>query len=252
MFKEIDTLTLSEIDQQIISYVLNNLEKVSYMRVRDLALAVHVSPSTIMRFVERTGYETFSNFKYAVKKELEHRESLNDTVSHFSVSELLIFDENFESQLDTFVHKISTAKIVYCAGLGSSGIMADYFNRQISSLGYTVVSSKDGYLPFLWNPNLFNEQNLLVVFSSSGETQEILKMMKLMTGSKPFIISITNHRDNTLASLSDMNIPYFINDDHLMYHVTMTSQIPVMFIIESVARKLHKIRVESNTDPLSR
>ena len=130
--------------------------------------------------------------------------------------------------------------------------MADYFNRLISSLGYMVVSSKDAYLPVLWNNELFDENNVLLIFSASGETPEIIKMISLFGMNHPYLISITNKADNSIARLSDMNIHYNISDDRLLYHISMTSQLPLIYIIETVARKLHTLRIASQTKPLNK
>lgn len=250
MFNDLDFSTLSDIDASIVNYVINNLETVSYMRVRDLAEVVHVSPSTIMRFVERVGFESFSDFKYGVKAEIIRLNEMTKISDAHSLDKYLNFDKTFDKKISKLVSKISKSKVIYCAGLGNSGIMADYFNRLISSLGYMVVSSKDGYLPVLWNQDVFDKNNVLLIFSVSGETPEILKLMSLIGSKHPYTVSITNKPDNSLARLSDMNIPYYIEDDRLMYHISMTSQLPLVYIIETVARRLHSLRVDSNTKPL--
>lgn len=251
MFNDLDFSTLSDIDASIVNYVMNNLETVSYMRVRDLADVVHVSPSTIMRFVERTGFESFSDFKYAIKAEINRLNEMTRLSNEHSLDKFLKFSENFDKQISKLVSKISKSKVIYCAGLGNSGIMADYFNRLISSLGYMVVSSKDGYLPVLWNQDVFDKNNVLLIFSVSGETPEILKMISLFGSRHPYIVSVTNKQDNSLARLSDMNIPYFIEDERLMYHISMTSQLPLIYIIETLARRLHSLRIDSKTKPFT-
>lgn len=249
MFNYLDFNQVSDIDRLIMKYVVNNLELVSLMRVRDLAEKTHVSSSTIMRFVERAGFESFSNFKYVVKQEIQRKSSLSDSINTFDVEDFLTYEKTIDDDINALVSRIENANTIYCAGLGSSGIMAEYFQRLISDVGFTVIASKDGYLPMLWNQKLHEENNIIILFSTSGETKEIIQILEIVKDRPPYIISITNGKDNTIAKLSDLNVPYYIQEDRIAYHISMTSQIPVMYLIETIARKLRLHRIASNETP---
>lgn len=45
MFDLFDTETYTDLDQLLIKYINGNLEQVAFMRIRELAEAVHVSPA---------------------------------------------------------------------------------------------------------------------------------------------------------------------------------------------------------------
>lgn len=53
MFDLFDTETYTDLDQLLIKYINGNLEQVAFMRIRELAEAVHVSPATVMRFSQK-------------------------------------------------------------------------------------------------------------------------------------------------------------------------------------------------------
>ncbi|QIK68914.1 MurR/RpiR family transcriptional regulator [Erysipelothrix sp. HDW6C] len=252
MFDDLNLETLSDIDLSIISYIINNPQVASLMRVRDLADAVHVSPSTIMRFIERTGFDSFAALKVEIKQHLlsdKHRINVSK-VKEINHSEPMVFGDDFEKKIQELATRIANARITYCVGMGSSGIMADYLTRLLNSIGYMSMASKDAYLPVLWNTELFNNDNVLLVFSTSGETREIAQMMQTLAKRRPYTASITNHHHNTVAHNSDLNIPYYIPKDRLSFHVDLTSQIPVMYIIETIVRHLHQMRIASKETPL--
>lgn len=63
-----EELTLSTTDRYIYDYVCKNLDRVVYMRVRELAEACSVSPSTVMRFCERFGCKGYSEFRFRLQE----------------------------------------------------------------------------------------------------------------------------------------------------------------------------------------
>lgn len=251
MFEYLDYDSLSDIDLSIIKYILNNPELASLMRVRDLAQAVHVSPSTIMRFLEHVGYDSFMALRVDIKNKLIIDEELATAknLTHINYNEQLKFGNNFEDSMDELAHRIANANITYIMGLGSSGIMAEYAHRILNSIGYNSYISKDGHLPILWNKDLFDENNVLLILSTSGETKEILKTLQHLPKARPFIVSITNHDQNSLSNISDLNIPYYIAKDRLSFHIDLTSQIPVVHIIETLVKVLHQYRLTTNETP---
>ena len=58
---------LTTTEQSVYSYILSNEEKVSYMRIRDLAEATHVSTATILRLIKKLGYDGFVEFRTTLK-----------------------------------------------------------------------------------------------------------------------------------------------------------------------------------------
>lgn len=251
MFENIDVTTLSEIDRSIIRFIVNSPELASLMRVRDLADAVHVSPSTVMRFLDHLGYDSFAALKVEIKQKLLDAKSLLESknLAKVNYTEQLNFDDDFELKIEELADRISEAKITYLMGLGSSGIMADYANRLLSSIGYHCTVSKDGFIPILWNQDIFDRNNVLLIFSTSGETKEIVSAAHNIGKNRAYVVSVTNHNHNTLAHASDLNIPYYIPQGRLSFHVDLSSQIPVVYIIEALVRILHQRRILSNETP---
>lgn len=55
MFSVEQIKTLNNLELEIYEYVIKNPNKVKYMRIRELALEVHASTSTILRFCQKMG-----------------------------------------------------------------------------------------------------------------------------------------------------------------------------------------------------
>lgn len=78
----------NETDVEIYRYVINNMDRVGYMSIRELAHELHVSTSTILRFCLKNGFEGYRDFKRALKSE---QQQLTTYEPKSDVSELAHF-----------------------------------------------------------------------------------------------------------------------------------------------------------------
>ncbi|PAC67237.1 RpiR family transcriptional regulator, partial [Enterobacter cloacae] len=84
MFSSEVISSFNEIESALYRYIMENSEKVVYMRIRDLADAAHISTSSVLRFCRKVNCEGFSEFKVKLKMYLEAEQtpSLKST-QHF-------------------------------------------------------------------------------------------------------------------------------------------------------------------------
>ena len=101
-----------------------------------------------------------------------------------------------------------------------------------------VINSQYIDDPFYPAPTDQFEKCLLIAFSNSGETKEVIDQLRLYRGVQSKIISITNDSNSTIAKMSDLTIPYFIKKVILPNTKNISSQVPVVYIIERICRKL--------------
>ena len=113
--------------------------------------------------------------------------------------------------------------------------MERYAARFFSNVGYYSQYIDD---PFYPAPTDQFEKCLLIAFSNSGETKEVIDQLRLYRGVQSKIISITNDSNSTIAKMSDLTIPYFIKKVILPNTKNISSQVPVVYIIERICRKL--------------
>lgn len=78
-FKELDRL--SEVDMAIYRFFTENVEKVPYMRVRDIATEAHVSNSSVMRFIHKLNYDSFPEFKVSFRSEQRRSQTKGHEIS---------------------------------------------------------------------------------------------------------------------------------------------------------------------------
>jgi len=238
--------TLNELELAVYQYVIKNKEKVIYMRIRDLADATHVSTTTILRFCKKLNCDGFSEFKTMLKLHLKEDkvQELSFKNGHDVMNDFCIQLQNGE--LDKHIQKsadiISTTKNIIFMGTGSSGILAEYAARLFS--GFSIFASHigDPFFPIRNNiGNSIPENSIFIVLSVSGENHHILENLNLLKSEAVQVISITNTRMNSIAKISDYNIAYYtVEEIYPNTDVQITTQIPVLYILEQLSREIHR------------
>ncbi len=239
MFSYDSIRKMNETELGIYKYIIANLDKIPFMTIRELSEAVHISTSSVLRFCNTAGFEKYAEFKKAVQSEKESirtsppREDLKEILRYMTGTNTSAFEEKIESAAEL----IRNAETVIFAGQGSSGTLAKYGARYFTNLGKFAVGLEDTFYPV---GNNFLHGGALVALSESGETKEVNNFV-LQFRKKDFsILSITNSPHSTLAKLSDWNISYMMNHERINGGFNATTQVPVLFIMEAIARRIDK------------
>ena len=228
---------LNPTEKNIYYYIKSHLNKVVYMRIKELAEANHVSTSTILRFCRKFDCQGFSDFKLRLKYYLNDMKYHPSTIQNYDETIYLDFliksrNQEFKNKLETVAKMLSQAELLFFAGYGTSAIIAEYAATLFSRIHNFSFSIKDPTnYPIYTLPDYFNGKVCLVVFSVSGQNAEVLEIMERFRVHDIQIISITNTSLSKIAHLSDINIPYYINEE--MYQDSnVTTHLPVISIIE--------------------
>ncbi|MHC5372974.1 MurR/RpiR family transcriptional regulator [Enterococcus sp. LJL120] len=236
-FENLDISDLSNVEQEIYRYIVNNPEKILYMRVRDIAENSHTSATSVFRFINKIGYESFTEFRLSYKQKLkfaEEQEGINDNIDHhFQILKRDNFNQDLAYQIEKVTNILRQADITLCFGIGQSGSIAEYTARKMLNQGFNAIGIKDFIYPI--NSHFHrNQKNVLLVFTSSGETQEILeRIASIELRQEVFICCITKNRNSPVAKLCDYVIDYTIqNAQRNVLHIDFSTQLPAMFIAE--------------------
>ncbi len=84
--------------------------------------------------------------------------------------------------------------------------------------------------------------------SVSGEQRTLHRQINGFKQGHAKILSITNTRQCTLAKMADYNLSYYMPMVVLPGLYNVTSQIPVIYILETLAQKVQRIKKKQNED----
>ena len=68
MFTHEEIQSLNDLEMSVYNYIIKNKQKVSYMKIRELADEAHVSTTTILCMCKKFGCEGYSEFKLKFKQ----------------------------------------------------------------------------------------------------------------------------------------------------------------------------------------
>lgn len=105
----------------------------------------------------------------------------------------------------------------------------------LRKMEYFTVRLEDVFYP----TDTFRWKNIVVIaLSESGETEKLIEAISQFKKKNCCVLSITNSPFSTLAKLSDWNFSYNLNTKRINGGYNGTTQIPVIFAIEALAKRI--------------
>ena len=239
MFNSEIIKNLNDLELMLYRYIMKNTEKVTYMRIRELADEAHVSTTTILRFCKKFDCNGYSEFKVRLKMHLE-----DSNIKNVKNDQSIIIDffkklntEELNEKIESVCDLIENSANLVFLGSGTSGILCKYAARYFSIMGKFATYIDDPYFPT--NSKTY-ENCVIIILSVSGETHTVINLANNFKRQNCTIVSITNSENCTISKISDLNISYYINQEKLG-NSDITTQVPVLYILETIARTLHNL-----------
>lgn len=111
-------------------------------------------------------------------------------------------DRNFIQSVEKILS--CRSKVIVC-GIGKSGIIGRKISSTFASTGTQSVFMHPGEA-FHGDLGVLNQEDILILISNSGETEEILRIIPFLKENRNFFISMTGNPKSTLAALSDIHL----------------------------------------------
>ena len=237
MFTHEIVKSFNQLEMDVYNYIVQNEEQVIRMKVRELADAVHVSTTTILRFCKKAGCEGYSEFRLKLKQEMASQETsrldmdIEVLKDFFQRAQTKAFQENIKAALELLVKSTS----IIFVGVGSSAIMGQYGARYFNNVGWLSFAIGDPFTPVFRGKN---ENTVAVALSVSGETEQTITLAERLKRRGCPLISITNNANSVLAKMADCNISYHVTE-RMVNERNVTTQVPVLYIMETLEKKLY-------------
>lgn len=211
-----DGLTFSE--EKLSNYIQEHREEIKTLTSQELADAVGVGQSTVIRFSQKLGYGNYKkmisdismdNPDAYVDLEIEEQESTVETMEKLREQYNLIldmtFDMNKSDAVDTAVDYLYNARKIILAGYSvRNNYFAGYFAHRLSYIGLDAYHHD--HTTMIYSAlNQCDERDVILILSESGETRDMVNFAKIAKKRGLKVISITKMSENTVKSLSDIN-----------------------------------------------
>lgn len=214
----LDDLPNSE--RKIGEYILTNPEETIKMTTAQLGTAAESNSTAVIRLCNRIGVNGFTKLKVDLSAEIvsidesgyaeiEAEETISDIKSKLLANAFKSMEETSalmnEFDIERVVELIEAASIIYVYGVGNSRIIAENMVQKWSRVGKIVVCPTDNH-QLVSMLGAAPKNALFFGISNSGETREIIELIKLAKKSSLKTIGLTQFGQNSLANKADYTI----------------------------------------------
>ncbi|MFF2446435.1 MurR/RpiR family transcriptional regulator [Neobacillus sp. NPDC058068] len=197
--------SLSDKERNIANYILANPEEVSRSHIQELADAANVSISTITRFAKKVSCRNFVEMKVKLAGGSEAKEAEGIEQTLFASYRDMLADVQSLMDPEPFsrvLNFLKEAKRIFIYGLGSSGLAAQELNYRLSRMGFISEAVTDPHLMII-RSTLLQEGDLILAFSRSGQTPDLLQSVGKGKDKGAKLIAFTAFGQTPLTELSD-------------------------------------------------
>lgn len=238
----------SGVPAQIAAYIYSNPDSAAALNICAMANKTYTSPSSVIRFCRALGFHGYKDFRHALLLEIA---SLGNQISHSerelrpedSITSIIntITQKNVQVLLDS-QHILNPDVVEACVNLLRSSRSILLFG-----IGASLCAAKDAYLKFLrlnkpccvsedWHAQLLQARNAssedaAIIFSYSGQTQEMAACMKALKENHTKCIAITRFADSQVSRLADYKL-YIAANEALFRSGAMSSRLAQLNVID--------------------
>lgn len=230
---------LSENDLDILAYISKNKTAVKNMTIIELARLTLTSKSTILRLTKKLGFSGYSEFKYYLRDE-KNKQMVD--LNKISFSALQNKDEDatkkmfHQTDIQPILSALHESDRIFCYGTGWGQLDAlSDFRRSLVVLNkFPVVLNSLKELEIAANQSI-TKNDLVIILSLSGDIIEAENVMNILLLKQIAILSITNLRNNHIASKATFNL-YFQTTPVILNGEEVYSFFPVYTVMDSLYR----------------
>ncbi len=219
---------MSKGDKRISDFVLENHDRLLGMTAADIAQASGVSSASVIRYVKKMGADGLDGFKLELAAFREQEEKKNE----WRMADPILSDQDdlemicrkmqsradtaygdFFYQLDTdalkrAVEAVKKARKIYLLGLGSSYSAAYDLFHKLRRAGFDANCYQDLNMVTEFF-NYIDHRDVVLAFSYSGQSKEILYSCEKAREQKAKVIVVTRKSDSPIKKLAEicLNVP---------------------------------------------
>lgn len=239
---------MSKAEKKLSDYILSDSKNFLGMTAADIAEKSSVSSATVIRYVQKLGFEGLESFKLALAassaQETEEdmvdpiisTEDDLDTLCHKLDVMITSEFQDFFYQLDKdalskAIKAVKKARRIYLMGIGASMLPAYDLFHKLRRADFPA----DFYQDINMMVEFFNyvdERDVIIAFSYSGQSQEVLYACRIAKQQKALVIAITRRRDSPLQDLADICL--FVPDNEAVLRIGAFTSLHTSLMMEEL------------------
>ena len=244
---------MSAIERRIADFILDNAHLLRDYSSQQLASALGISQSSVVKFSQKLGFKGYPDLKYSIGQAVA-RAGSNPAAGPPSAAPANDYDQlaerlrlsrtaadeetrlaNPQADVETIVQLVDAAPKLFVYGLGDDGLYAREFAMRLSLLGMLTVHHAD---PILMMANLSAARpgDAMLVFSEFGKLPQLFQLSRQFQDMGGKVVSITRHSANPLRAHADASLVLCAHDPaphvaQLLYRSSLQSLLDFVFVL---------------------
>lgn len=211
---------LTGAEKKIADYMLHQRQECQYMSISEMAEVANVAEATVSRFCRRLGYKGYSAFKLAVAGsptaqrpmsplygEVQAEDSLGDMCQKIYAADVDAITQTLAlinpGAVTRAAELVLSAERVLCMGLGGSMVLAQEAAHLFSTALPNVFAVSDSHCQAI-RCALLTPKDVVIYFSYSGSTRDVVDVMKIAQERGARTILITRFPKSPGAACADV------------------------------------------------
>lgn len=210
-------------EKKLANYIIGNLDTISNLSTAELADYAGTSPSSVIRFSRKLGYEGFGELKISIAKDValnnlnEEKvyeavtinDSIIETINKIARQNINAIEDTVklieEDSISNAIEAMKSAKHIYLFGAGASGLVAKDLQYKLVRINIPASMYMDSHTQLASAANI-NKDEVAIGISHSGKTLETYKSLEMAKKGGAKTISITKYGNNPVSDICDINI----------------------------------------------
>ena len=247
---------MSAVERRIADFILENAQLLRDYSSQQLANALGISQSSVVKFTQKLGFKGYPDLKYSVGEAIaradngeapqpaaasagEHAGPLAEQLwrrkSEAEEATRLINTPDAVQAVAEAIGQAGRSGKVFIIGLGEDDIYARGFALKLSLLGILAVHNFDT-ARMTANVSAAGPGDVLLVFSEHGNHPALGKIARYFRERRGKVISVTRHTANPLRTLADMSLLVSAHDEQpyiqpLLYQSALQHLLDNVFVL---------------------
>ncbi len=247
---------MSAVERRIADFILENAQLLRDYSSQQLANALGISQSSVVKFTQKLGFKGYPDLKYSVGEAIARADNGDTpqlTASANGVSDASLAGNLWRRKSEAeeatrlinppqTIHAVADAieqagraGKVFIIGLGEDDIYARGFALKLSLLGILTVHNFDT-ARMTANVSAASAGDVLLVFSEHGNHPALCKISRYFRERRGQVITVTRHTANPLRALADIALVVSAHDEQpyiqpLLYQSALQHLLDGVFVL---------------------
>lgn len=258
--------SMTPLESEIASYILNNKNVVTKLKIQELADILFISKSAIHRFVKKIGFNGFNDLKVSIAKEnadlLENNSYINvnypfqakDNPRQIAFKLLELYEkaikDTFEyvdlDQIKAVSQLIDSADVIDVYTHAHNSNIAENFQDKMLTIGRSVNCPSSFYNQRLTVLAL-DQKHVAIILSYSGKATFILPIVKKLYEKGVKVIQIGKAGSNYYSQYVTYHLSISDSENNRDRMSQFSSHIAMQYIMDVLYGCIYNVRRKKNT-----